>query len=42
MIDSKYSMEIYKSVKICIRTVMKNPGMLKFIPDHLKTTVEPL
>ena len=28
---------IYKSVNINIRTVMKNPKMLKFITDHLKT-----
>ena len=28
---------IYKSVNINIGTVMKNPKMLKFIPDHLKT-----
>ena len=28
MIDSEYSMDIYKSVKISIRTVMKNPEML--------------
>ena len=30
-------MDIYKSVKISIGTVMKNPEMLKFVPDHLKT-----
>ena len=30
-------MEIYKSVKINIETVMKNLEMLKFVPDHLKT-----
>ena len=29
MLDSKYSLEIYKSVRINIRTVMKNPEMLK-------------
>ena len=27
-------MNIYKSVKISIRTVMRNPEMLKFVPDH--------
>ena len=37
MVDGKYSMNIYKSVKISIRTVMKNLKMLKFVPDHLKT-----
>ena len=30
-------MEICKSVKISIGTVIKNPEMLKFVPDHLKT-----
>ena len=28
---------IYKSLKINIGTVMRNPEMLKFVPDHLKT-----
>ena len=37
MVDSKYSMDVYKSVKINVGTVMKNPKMLKFVPDHLKT-----
>ena len=37
MVDSEYSMNIYKSVRINIGTVMKNPEMLKFVPDHLKT-----
>ena len=31
------SMDIYNSVKINIRTVMKKPEMLKFFPDNLKT-----
>ena len=35
--DSEYSMGIYKSVKISIGTVIKNPEMLKFILDRLKT-----
>ena len=30
-------MDIYETVKINIGTVMKNPEMLQFIPDHLKT-----
>ena len=34
MIDST---DIYKSSNIDIRTVMENPKMLKFVPDHLKT-----
>ena len=29
-------MDIYKSLNISIVTVIKNPEMLKFIPDHLK------
>ena len=37
MVDSEYSMNIYKSVKITTQTVMKNSEMLKLIPDHLKT-----
>ena len=30
-------MDIYKSLNITIGAVMKNPEMLKFVPDHLKT-----
>ena len=30
-------MDIYKSLNINIRTVMKNPEILKFVPDHLRT-----
>ena len=30
-------MDNYKSLNINIGTVMKNPEMLKFVPDHLKT-----
>ena len=33
MVDSEYRMEIYKSVKISIGTVMKNPQMLKLVSD---------
>ena len=29
MLDSKYSVDIYKSVRTNIRTVVKNPEMLK-------------
>ena len=35
--DSKYSIDIYKSSKISIGTVMKNPELLKLVPNHLKT-----
>ena len=34
MVDS---MDIYKSLNINIGTIMKNPEILKFVPDHLKT-----
>ena len=37
MVDSEYSMDIYKSVKTNIGTVIKNPEMLKLLPDHLNT-----
>ena len=37
MVDSEYSMDTYKSVEISIGTVMINPKMLKFVPNHLKT-----
>ena len=30
-------MDAYKSLNISIGTVMKNPEMIKFVPDHLKT-----
>ena len=33
-------LNIYKSLNISIGTVMKNPEMLKFIPDHLKTKTD--
>ena len=37
IVDSEYSMDIYKSENENIRTVTKNLETLKFIPDHLKT-----
>ena len=37
MIDSEYIVNIYKSVKVSIGTVVKNPEMLKFVLDYLKT-----
>ena len=30
-------MDIYNLLNISIGKVMKNPKMLKFVPDHLKT-----
>ena len=32
-----YIIDVYKSLNISAGTVMKNPEMLKFVPDHLKT-----
>ena len=37
IVDSEYSTDIYKSVKISIETVMRNSEMLKCGPYHLKT-----
>ena len=37
MVDSEYSTNIYKPLKISIGAVMKNPEILKFVPDHRKT-----
>ena len=37
MVDSEYSTENYKSSKISIEAIMKNPEMLRLIPNHLKT-----
>ena len=37
MVDNEYSTNIHKSLNISIGTVMRNPVMLKFVPDHLKT-----
>ena len=34
MVDS---MDFSKSINISIGTVMKNPEMVKFVSDHLKT-----
>ena len=37
IVDSEYSTDNYKSPKISIGAVMKNPEMFKFVSDHLKT-----
>ena len=37
MVDHDYSMDTYKSIKIITGTIMRNPEMFKFVPDHLKT-----
>ena len=30
-------MDVYKSLNISIGVVMRNPEIIKFVPDHLKT-----
>ena len=37
MVNNEYSTNIYKSLNISIGTMMKNPEMLKFVPDYFKT-----
>ena len=37
MVGSEYIMDIYKSFKISIGTVMRNTEMVRFLFDHLKT-----
>ena len=37
MVDSEYSPYSYRSLNISIRSMTKNPEMLRFVPDHLKT-----
>ena len=37
MFDSEYNTDNYISPKISIRAIMKNPNILEFVPDHLKT-----
>ena len=36
MVDSEYSTDNYKSSKISIGAIMKNPEMLRLVPDHLQ------
>ena len=37
MVDSEYGTDNYNSSKISIGAVIKNPEILKFVPDYLKT-----
>ena len=37
MVDSKYSIGNYKSRKVNIGAIMKNPEILRLVPDHHKT-----
>ena len=37
MVESRNSPENYKTFKISIGTIIKNPEILIFVPDHLRT-----
>ena len=37
MFESEYSANNYKSLKVSIRAIIKNPEMLRFVLNHLKT-----
>ena len=37
MVDSEYTADNYKSLKIIIGAIMKNTEMLRFDLDHFKT-----
>ena len=37
MIDSKNNSDNYRTLKISIGVIIKDPKMLRFAPDHLKT-----
>ena len=37
MVGSEYSIDNYKHSKISIGGKMKNPKILKFVPDHLES-----
>ena len=36
MVDSEYSKDKSNNLKISTGAVIKNPEMLKFVPDHLR------
>ena len=37
MVKNENSHDNYKTLKLSIGTITKNPEMLKFVSDHLKT-----
>ena len=37
MVDSKHSSDNYKTSKVSIGAIIKDPEMLRFVPDHFKT-----
>ena len=36
MVDNEYSTDDYKSPKISIGAIIKNPEVQRLVPDHLK------
>ena len=36
IVDTEYSLDNYKSSKLSIGAIIKNPKTLKFVPNHLK------
>ena len=37
MVDREYSIANFKSPEISIGAIMKNPKLIKLVPDHHKT-----
>ena len=37
MVNSEYSTDNYKLLKISVGSIIKNSKMVRFVPDHLKT-----
>ena len=37
MAESEYSTNNYNSLKISVGATIKNPEIIRFIPDHIKT-----
>ena len=35
----EYNMDVYKSIEVSTGTLMRNPKMLKLVPDYLKTKI---
>ena len=36
MVNTEYSTDNYKSLRITTGTIIKNPKMISFVPDHFK------
>ena len=41
MVDSKYSSDNYKTLKTSTGAIIKDPEMLRFVPDHLNAKAQP-